>query len=253
MAENYSNKKIFYNINEEINSMYLQETADNDIPISAGQALSKLQIRSRRGMGIGYLNFNSIRYKFKSMKLLVAENIAILTISETKLDNTFAKEQFLVNGFKTPIRYDRNGKGGSHLIYIREGIPVRLLTDYELPNDIEAEAIDITFTKKKWLIINACRPPRQCENYFFDKIWQLLHYYSSKHENFALLGDFNTRVTCGRISSFLEDYNLKKIISSSTCFKSDNPKCIRPLSYKSQHKSSKTLQQSRQDYRIPIQ
>ena len=34
------------------------------------------------------------------MKLLVAENIDILTISDTKLDNTFAKDQFLINGFK---------------------------------------------------------------------------------------------------------------------------------------------------------
>ena len=70
------------------------------------------------------------------------------------------------------------------------------------------------------------RSPKECENYFFDKIGQLLDHYNRKYENFALLGDFNTEVTCGRISNFLEDYNLKNIINSPTCFESDNPKCI---------------------------
>ena len=98
------------------------------------------------------------------------------------------------------------------------------MTDYELPNDIEAEVIDITLKKKKWLMLNVYRPPRQCENYFFDKIGQLLDHYSSKYENFILLGDFNTKATCA--SSFLEEYNLKNIINSPTCFKSANPKCI---------------------------
>ena len=86
--------------------MHIQEIADQNIPTNASQALRKLITRKQPGPVIGYLNINSIRNKFEAMKLLVAENTDILNISETKLDNTFAKEQFIINGFKTPIMHD---------------------------------------------------------------------------------------------------------------------------------------------------
>ena len=86
--------------------MHIQEIADQNIPTNASQALRKLITRKQHAPVIGYLNINSIRNKFEAMKLLVVENIDILTISETKLDSTFAKEQFIINCFKTSIMYD---------------------------------------------------------------------------------------------------------------------------------------------------
>ena len=64
------------------------------------------------------------------------------------------------------------------------------------------------------------------------------YHYSRKYENFAVLGNFNTEATCGRISNFLDEYNPKSIINSPTAFKSDNPKCI-DLIFKSKHKLPK--------------
>ena len=97
------------------------------------------------------------------------ENIDILTISEAKIDNTFTKNQFLIIGFETPNRYDRNGKGGGILIYFWEGVD-RPLTDHQLPNDVEVGVIDITLKKKKWLMVSVYRPPCQCDNYFSTKL-----------------------------------------------------------------------------------
>ena len=54
-------------------------------------------------------------------------NVDIMMISETKLDNTFPNGQFLIDGFKEPIRLDRNKNGGGILLFIREDIPASLV------------------------------------------------------------------------------------------------------------------------------
>ena len=51
--------------------------------------------------------------------LMVAEEIDILMITETKLDDSFPASQFSIQGFCTPFRLDRNKNGGRILLYIR--------------------------------------------------------------------------------------------------------------------------------------
>ena len=38
-------------------------------------------------------------------------------ISETKIDETFPKGYFLIEGFSTPYRLDRDSRWGDHVIY----------------------------------------------------------------------------------------------------------------------------------------
>ena len=52
---------------------------------------------------IGHLNINSIRKKFDSLMEIITGNIDILMISETKLDGSFPKGQFLIKEFIEPI------------------------------------------------------------------------------------------------------------------------------------------------------
>ena len=52
---------------------------------------------------IGHLNINSIRRKFDSLIEIITGNIDILMISETKLDGSFPKGQFLIKEFIEPI------------------------------------------------------------------------------------------------------------------------------------------------------
>ena len=52
-------------------------------------------------------------------------------ISETKIDDSFPLTQFLIEGFTTPYRLDRNGSGGGILVYIRKDIRSKLIpTDF---------------------------------------------------------------------------------------------------------------------------
>ena len=43
--------------------------------------------------------------------------------SETKIDDSFPKGQFLMEGYSTTFRLDRNAHGGGIMIYIRDDIP----------------------------------------------------------------------------------------------------------------------------------
>ena len=85
---------------------------------------------------LGQLNINSIRNKFSFLASQIGNNLDVLLISETKLDDTFSTVQFLLDGFKKPDRLDRCSKGGRLLLFVRDDISCRLLTEYKTPTNI---------------------------------------------------------------------------------------------------------------------
>ena len=71
-----------------------------------------------------------IKHKFYKKQIrfvnIISNNMDLLIISETILDPFFPTGQFHIHGFSEPYRFDRNGKGGGILLYIREAIPSKL-------------------------------------------------------------------------------------------------------------------------------
>ena len=106
---------------------------------------------------IGHININSIRNKFEMLSNSIKGNLDILMISETKLDSTFPSNQFTIKGYAAPIRFDRNGRGGGIILYIREDIPARLLTT-SLPKDFEGFFVELNLRKKNTyaLLVQSC-------------------------------------------------------------------------------------------------
>ena len=49
------------------------------------------------------------------LKFLLQREIDILVLTETKLDNSFPTNQFLIEGYSKPFRLDRN----RNVVYIR--------------------------------------------------------------------------------------------------------------------------------------
>ena len=43
-------------------------------------------------------------------------------ISETKIDESFPNENFLIEGYSRPYRLDRDSNGGGIMLYVREDI-----------------------------------------------------------------------------------------------------------------------------------
>ena len=64
-------------------------------------------------------------------------------------------------------------------------------------------------------------------NNHIEIISRALDFYSSKYDNFIVLGDFNAESSNAIISVFCATYNLKSHNKEPTCFKSlENPTCI---------------------------
>ena len=97
-----------------------------------GDELKSLRINSINRIIIGQISINLIRTKLDDLVKRVRGNKNIL-ISETKLDANYPTSQFLINGYTSPYRLDRNGKGGGTLVCVRESIRSKLMTP-NLPN-----------------------------------------------------------------------------------------------------------------------
>ena len=104
---------------------------------------------------IGNLNINSISNKFDQLKLFVRGKVDILVMKKTKLDSTFPASQFLIEGYSEPYRFDNNRNGGGVLIYVREDILSKTLTDHKVPHDIKENFVELNLRKYKWLLFGS--------------------------------------------------------------------------------------------------
>ena len=128
--------------------------------------IKNLRLSNVNRVIIGNLSITSLTNKFDQLKKIVLKCIDILVITETKLD-TFPNAQFLVPGFSTPFRLDRNRKGDGVMINVRENIASKLLTKHVLPSDIECIFSELNFRKCKWLLEGTDHPPSQNDHFFF--------------------------------------------------------------------------------------
>ena len=68
-----------------------------------------------------------------SLQEVVMENVDILAIAETKIDESFPTAQFLLVGYHSPYRLDKSPKSGAVLVYVKLSIPSRQLNFPNLP------------------------------------------------------------------------------------------------------------------------
>ena len=67
---------------------------------------------------IAHLNMNYVGNKFDISVGIVKDNVDILMISESKLDDSFPDGQFLLAGYGKQFRLDRNRNGGGIMLFI---------------------------------------------------------------------------------------------------------------------------------------
>ena len=188
--------------------------------------IQKLKLDNPNKIIIGHLNINSIRYKFDFLKEIIGDNIDILLISETKIDDSFPVGQFIISRFHTPFRKDRNDKGGGLIFFIRDHIPCRRIYLDFSPN-IEAIVIEINLKKRKWLLFGIYNPHKDMIVNHLECIGKQLNTSSEKYENFILLGDFNAEMSEDAMQIFCNTYNFKNLVIEKTCFKNiEKPTCI---------------------------
>ena len=172
-----------------------EESKSREVSYSSEDFSSLLRDISRKNMNrikIGQLNINSIRNKFDLLVPAVVRNLDILLITETKIDSSFPEGQFEIDGFTTPYRVDRDCHGGGILSYIRQGIRSTLLINLKISENLEGVFVELNFRRKKWLICCSCNPQKSNIMKHLDVIGKKFELYSSRYENYLLLGDFNS-------------------------------------------------------------
>ena len=79
----------------------------NDATMNPENTFRKLKNDNPNNICSGHLNINSIRYKLEFIKELIGINL----------------EQFFIDGYQLPLRFDRTG--GGLLLYFRDHIPCK--------------------------------------------------------------------------------------------------------------------------------
>ena len=206
------------------NVPHTDDLSDGD-DVSPHELLQSLRLKNVDRIIIGHLNINSIRNKIGALGDLIGDRIDIFLISETKIDQSFPPAQFHINGFSDPYRLDRNEHGGGLLLYIRSDITTKPLP--LISGGIECIIMEATISKKKWLLFGVYNPQKAGTSSFLEALGRDMDHYLPLYDNVILLGDFNSEVSEGPVDDFCSLYNLKNLIKSPTCFKSNaNPSCI---------------------------
>ena len=188
----------------------------------AMKLMKEVRLKYTKNVIIGHLNINALANKFDALSYLITGNLDILVVGETKLDNSFTENQFIISGFKKPYRLDRNNNGGGVMIYVRGDIPSKELTKHNFTKNIEAIFVEINLRKSKLLLVGTYHSthPRYgtSDIDYFEQIGFAMDIYSN-YDKFLIAGDFNVQENESCVKHFLEDFDAKNLVKDSTCFK----------------------------------
>ena len=199
----------------------------SDFDDMSDQILKNIRQKNLYSPIIGQLNINSIRNKFSFLDELVKDYLDILLISETKLDDSFTSNQFLLKGFSKPCRLYRSSNGGGLLLYIKEDIPSRVSNNFVMPQNMECMFVEINIHKRKWLLCCSYNPNKNNIAGHLHHLKYALESYLTDYDNILVLGDLNSESSEPYLNDFCDAFNLKNLVKSPTCFKNpDNPSCI---------------------------
>ena len=130
---------------------------------------------------IGYLNINFLQHKIDSLReILKKSSLEIICVDETKLDEGFPESQCKIDGYQfPPFRRDRDKHGGGKVVYIKEGVMVNRIKEFET-NRSETICLELTISNKKWFIIYAYRSPNETnKKVFFDELNETMKRWTS--------------------------------------------------------------------------
>jgi len=143
-----------------------------------------------KGLHFTHLNIRSLLPKLSELKTIILNtNVAVLSFSETWLDNTITDSEIEIQGYSI-IRKDRDRGGGGVCMYIRNDIAFNIRNDLEIEG-LEAIWADILLPKTKPFLIGCIyRPPKQKDFiHLLDSVLSLCH-----NQETYLLGDTNFNV-----------------------------------------------------------
>ena len=142
---------------------------------------------------IAYFNINSLQNKVDAFREITKNfPLDIFCIDEPKLDDSFSDHQFKIDGYHfPPFQRDRNNLGCGKIVYIKDGLIVKRINEFET-NILVILSIELTISNKKWFIMFAYRPPNVSNKpTFFNEVFNTLNKRVNKYDNILINGDLN--------------------------------------------------------------
>ena len=133
-------------------------------------------------------------------------NIDVMLVSETKFDDSFPIGNFLIDGFSTPYRLDRDSNGGGLMWFVREDISSNLVEAEAKP--IEGFYVELNLRNNKWLLNRSYNPHRNNIGSNLKALSDFLDSQSSTSEKMLIWGDFNIEADDQNINIFCDSYSL---------------------------------------------
>ena len=113
----------------------------------------------------------------------------MLLLSETKLHDSFPTAQFSLDAFCKPDRLDRSSNHGGILLYVRDDIPSRFLTDYKIKDNVELVFVEVNLQKKKWLLSCSYKAHENNISNNLNHLNKGLDVYLKRYDNILIMGE----------------------------------------------------------------
>ena len=179
-----------------------------------------------------HININSVRYKWYNITDILHDDLVdFVSISETKLDDSFPMNQFAYDGFKL-YRKDRTAFGGGLMTYVRADIPQRQLPEYECQGKhVESIVIEITIRKERWVIITVYNPNKKHVKELQAYLEEVYEQLISCCSEIICIGDLNIDLlrADNDLQSTADLYGATNLISGPTCFKNPAGTLLDPV------------------------
>ena len=205
------------------NSSYFNSQQPDDCNISLSTAI----FPAKRGFKLASLNIASLMKHIDELRILLADcPVDVLSINETKLDNSIQDCEVYIPGYEI-VRRDRNRNGGGVCFYIRRSITFTMRNDLKMEN-LENLCIEIRKPQSKpFVVVNWYRPPNSPVE-LFTSFESLIGQIDTENVEYYLMGDFNCDLTDGRhdaqydnnnariLSNITNTYGLQQLINEPT-------------------------------------
>ena len=188
---------------------------------------------SERGFKLASLNIFKLTTHMDKLRILLANNdIDIISINETKLDEVISDNEVSIPGYDI-IRRDRLSNGGGGIcFYVRSSI------EYSLRNDLSEETLEnlcleIRKPKSKpFVVVTWYRPPDSPIG-IFSHFENLVGKLDSENIEYYLMGDINCDMIATRydnntqkLKSIADVYGLQQLITEPTRITQTSATCI---------------------------
>lgn len=163
---------------------------------------------SSRGFKLASLNINKLTTHIDELRVLLSYNeIDVISINETKLNETIQDNDVSISGYSDPVRLDRTtDDGGGVCFYVKESVNFKRRNDLHV-DTLESLCIEIHKPgSKPFIVVTWYRPPGS-PIAVFSSFEILLGKLDSENVEYFLMGDLN----CDMIAETY-DNNTRKLV-----------------------------------------